>query len=309
MIPCYNEQEVITHTVKTVLQLLETLVDQGLCSTDDSGVLLVDDGSVDRTWFLLEELSRECSRVRAIRLSRNRGHQVALLAGLLEVRRYADLSISLDADLQDDLSLCAQMLHLAADGVEIVYGVRHERSVDPFAKRLWAFLFYRVASRFGIQGIPGHADFRMLTSRVLRAIAEYPERSLYLRGLIPLLGFASATLPYTRQPRHRGTSKYPFRASLGLAIDAVVSLSDYPLRLIAWSGLVIAGFAVLALIVLLIRYSLGGTVIGWTSIMVVVIAAAGLQMLALGVIGEYLSRIYREVKRRPRFHVRDRLGT
>ena len=308
MIPCYNEQEVITHTVNAVLRLLDDLASKGFCKALNSGVLLVDDGSVDRTWSILEDLSHGSKSVRAIRLSRNRGQQIALLSGLLEVRDYADFCISLDADLQDDLSLCPQMLSLAADGIDIVYGVRDDRSVDPWSKRILAQAFYWLSAKCGIQGVPGHADFRLLSSRVLNAVADYPERSLYLRGLIPLLGFASATLPYRRQPRKSGSSKYPFRASLRLAIDAFISLSDYPLRLIAYFGFLIAALSILALAILILRYSIGGTVVGWTSIMFAITAAAGIQMLALGILGEYMSRVYREVKQRPRFHVRDRLG-
>lgn len=308
VVPCFNEQEILPTTVVRLKQTLNGLVDTGLCDQHGSGLLFIDDGSTDQTWLTLQNAAHEHTCVKALRLSRNRGHQTALLAGLLDVVNRADCCISVDADLQDDLGICAQMLMYWLQGLDIVYGVRRQRTVDTFGKRLWASLFYRLSPLFGLEGIHGHADFRLLSARVLKAIADYPERTLYLRGLIPLLGFNSATISYERQRRRQGSTKYPFRKSLSLAIDGIISLSAYPLRLIAWFGLCAALGSLFAMLGLVARYLMGGTVHGWTSLMVVIVAATGVQMLALGVIGEYLSRIYREVKRRPRYHIQDRIG-
>ena len=308
VIPCFNEQEVLPSTIPKILAALQELGCAGLCDLSASGVLFVDDGSSDQTWSLLANYGSATSAIRAIRLSRNRGHQTALLAGLLNVSHYADVCISLDADLQDDLSVCQSMLQLAKQGIDIVYGVRRSREVDSSSKRFWATVFYRLAPHLGLQSIEGHADFRLLTSPVLAAVAEYPERTLYLRGLIPLLGFSSACVFYTRQARAHGTSKYPFRSSFALAVDGIISLSNLPLRVIAYVGLTVAVASVFAALGLVLRHMMGGTVSGWTSIMVIVVAASGLQMLALGVIGEYLARIYTEVKNRPRFHIQSRVG-
>jgi glycosyltransferase involved in cell wall biosynthesis len=308
VVPCFNEQEVLPTTLIRLTATLDQLIDARLCDRHGSGLLFIDDGSTDDTWHALRQAACQYPAVRAIRLSRNCGHQTALLAGILNVIADADCCISVDADLQDDLSICPQMLMYWAQGVDIVYGVRYQRSVDNACKRLWASLFYLVSPLLGLQGIYGHADFRLLSSRVLRAIADYPERTLYLRGLIPLMGFNTATIAYERKRRSRGTTKYPFRKSLSLAIDGIISLSAYPLRLIAWFGLFAALGSFFFMLALLIRYFMGGTVHGWTSIMVVIVAATGVQMLALGVIGEYLSRIYREVKGRPRFHIQEHTG-
>lgn len=308
VIPCFNEQEVLPSSIPQVLHVLHSLSQAGLCEQSTSGILLIDDGSSDQTWSLMQDLAAVSPGVRAIRLSRNRGHQTALLAGLLDVVSYADVSISLDADLQDDLAICHRMLNLANEGVDIVYGVRRSRNVDSTSKRFWAATFYRLAPRLGLESIEGHADFRLLSARALAAIAEYPERALYLRGMIPLLGFSSACVSYVRQARSQGKSKYPFRSSFALAIDGIISLSNFPLRLIAYVGVAVAAFSAFASLALVVRHMMGGTVSGWTSIMVAVVAATGLQMLALGVIGEYLARIYTEVKNRPRFHIQTRVG-
>lgn len=309
VVPCFNEQDALPSSSAKLAETLHGLINSHLCCSERSGVLFIDDGSIDATWSSLQQTVGRYPFVKALRLSRNCGHQTALLAGLLHVLPEADCCISVDADLQDDLTICASMLLHYMHGVDIVYGVRLERSVDSPAKRMWASLFYRVSPLLGLRGIQGHADYRLLSSRVLAAIADYPERTLYLRGLIPLIGFTSTTITYERHQRLYGSTKYPFRKSLSLAIDGIISLSAYPLRLITWFGLSISLVSFLAIVVIVVRHLIGGTVQGWTSIMVALIAATGVQMLALGVIGEYLARIYGEVKRRPRYHIQESLGS
>lgn len=308
IVPCYNEEAVLDQSITTLLAELELLSEAGLCALEESGVLLVDDGSRDATWQLIDGWSRRDSRVSGLRLSRNKGHQPALLAGLAAVADYADVSISIDADLQDDVSVCREMLSLYRQGYDIVYGVRANRSTDSRSKRFFANFFYSLMLLMGVEIMPGHADFRLMSRVSLVELLRYEERSLFLRGMIPQLGYKTASVHYSRKIRESGVSKYPFRKSLSLAIDGVISLSYKPLRYIAYLGVLMALVSCLGMIAIVSNYLLGGTIHGWTSLMVVITIIGGVQLLALGVIGEYLARVYKEVKRRPLYHLQARTG-
>ena len=219
-----------------------------------------------------------------------------------------DITITIDADLQDDIGVCAEMLKLYHDGYQIVYGVRDDRSSDSLDKRLFANSFYALMQRMGVEIIPGHADFRMISATVLKELLRYQERALFLRGILPQLGYKSASVFYARKPRLAGETKYPFRKSLSLAVDGILSLSNKPLRLISYLGLLLAATSALGVLMILITFVLGGTVQGWTSMMVVVSVLGGAQLLSLGIIGEYMGRIYKEVKRRPVYHMQECVG-
>ncbi|WP_457767676.1 glycosyltransferase family 2 protein [Cyanobium sp. ULC084] len=309
VVPCYNEECVLDSTVPSLLGELEHLVAAGLCAEGRSGLLFVDDGSKDRTWELIDLWSSRDQRVNGLQLSRNKGHQAALIAGLTAAAQCADVVISIDADLQDDVSVCGEMLSLYQHGYEIVYGVRGDRTTDSWSKSLFANSFYSLMPLIGIEAVSGHADFRLMSRRAVIELLQYEERSLFLRGIIPILGYKSASVFYSRKVRQSGTSKYPFRKSLTLAIDGIISLSYKPLRYIAYLGLFMSILSFCGMIAIIVNYLMGGTVQGWASIMLIVTIVGGLQLLALGVIGEYLGRVYREVKRRPRFHVQSKVGS
>lgn len=309
VVPCYNEEAVLDHSINVLLAQLEHLNRSGLCCSERSGVLLVDDGSKDGTWQLITLWSQRDHRVMGLRLSRNKGHQAALLAGLAKAAEYTDVSISIDADLQDDVNVCEEMLSLYRQGYDIVYGVRGNRSTDSKSKRFFANSFYSLMSLMGIEIVPGHADFRLMCRQVLHELLHYDERSLFLRGIIPQLGYKSACVYYSRKTRGAGVSKYPFRKSLSLAIDGLISLSYKPLRFVAYLGVFMASLSCLGMVAIVINYLLGGTIQGWPSLMVLITTIGGVQLLALGVIGEYLGRVYKEVKRRPRYHVQANTGS
>lgn len=309
VIPCYNEECILDTTVPSLLGELEHLVAAGLCAEGSSGLLFVDDGSKDRTWELIGLWSRRDQRVSGLRLSRNKGHQSALIAGLTAAAQCADVTVSIDADLQDDVSVCAEMLTLYQQGYDVVYGVRGDRTTDSWSKRLFANSFYSLMPLMGVEVVSGHADFRLMSRRALLELLRFEERSLFLRGIIPMLGYKNASVYYSRKIRASGSSKYPFRKSLSLAIDGVISLSYKPLRYIAYLGLLMSILSFFGIVAIIGNYLLGGTVQGWPSIMLIVTVVGGIQLLALGVIGEYLGRVYREVKRRPRYHVDATVGS
>ncbi len=280
----------------------------GLCDPSRSGILFVDDGSKDSTWALIESLAATSECIGGLRLSRNKGHQSALIAGLEAVAQTVDVSISVDADLQDDIHVCSQMLESYLSGSDIVYGVRLERQTDTVSKRFFARSFYYFMRLMGAEIVPGHADFRMLSRRVLVELLRYQERSLFLRGIIPQLGYKTAITYYSRKARRAGVTKYPFRKSLSLAVDGIFSLSHKPLRLITYMGLILAGLSVAGILWTVLTYFMGGTVHGWASMIVIVVMLGGAQLLCLGVIGEYVGRLYKEVKRRPLYHVEENVG-
>ena len=300
VIPCYNEQEVLHETARRLTLKMRELADKGLCDPE-SRVLLVDDGSRDQTWAIIQGLHAENPLFEGLKLSRNRGHQNALLAGLMTARAHCDFSISMDADLQDDMDAMDRFIQEYDGGCDIVYGVRNKRDTDTFFKRQTALAFYRLMKGLGVDITFNHADYRLMSRRALEALSEFREVNLFLRGLAPMVGFQSGYVYYDRSERFAGESKYPFKKMLAFAIDGITSFSVKPLRLITTLGIVIFVASLLMLIYTLISFIAGKTVTGWTSTLASIWMIGGIQLLCLGVIGEYVGKIYNETKRRPRF--------
>jgi len=301
VVPCYNEEEVLPATKKELTKLLNRLKEQNLVN-EKSFICFVDDGSKDQTWKLVEEFSKE-PHIKGLKLSRNCGHQNALLSGLFYAEGLCDAAVSLDADLQDDVSVVEDMCKKFQEGIEIVYGVRKRRDTDTWFKRTTAEGFYKVMRLMGVDIIENHADFRLMSKRALSWLKEFEEVNLFLRGIIPLLGLKSDIVYYDRKERFAGESKYPLKKMLAFAWDGITSFSVAPLRFIT-----IVGFITLVVSLLLSLWAIGaklsGTAVsGWTSMMLIVLFLGGVQMLSLGVIGEYIGKIYKETKRRPRFFV------
>lgn len=300
VIPCYNEEEVLPETSKRLIAKMHSLMEKGLI-TEDSKVLLVNDGSKDRTWEMITELHKENPLFEGVKLSRNRGHQNALLAGLMTARNRCDISISMDADLQDDMDAMDRFIEKYNEGCEIVYGVRNKRETDTWFKRETALFFYRLMKGLGVDITYNHADYRLMSNRALNALAEFKEVNLFLRGLAPLVGFQSDVVYYDRSERFAGESKYPLKKMLAFAIDGITSFSVKPLRLITSVGFVIFVVSLFMLLYALIAWITGNTVAGWTSMLGSIWLIGGIQLLSLGVIGEYVGKIYNETKHRPRF--------
>ncbi len=306
VVPCFNEQEVLPETARRLLALLQRLSAAGKVAAG-SRVVFVDDGSRDATWSIIEQLAAADARCAGVKLTRNRGHQNALLAGLFTAG--GDVLVSIDADLQDDVEAIEAMLDRHAGGADIVYGVRSTREADTAFKRGSAAAFYRLMRWLGTESVDNHADYRLMSRRAVECLRQYPEVNLYLRGIVPTLGFRSEVVTYARAPRLAGESKYPLRRMLGLALDAVTSFSTVPLRLITLAGFVIfAGSMAVTLWALWVRFFTPDAVPGWTSIVLPMYFLGGVQILCIGVLGEYLGKAYRETKRRPRFFVEKTLG-
>ena len=300
VIPCYNEEEVLPETSKRLVKKMAELEKKGLI-TPDSKVLLVNDGSRDRTWELICELHKQNPMFEGVKLSRNRGHQNALLAGLMTAKGRCDVSISMDADLQDDMDAMDRFLEKYEEGCEVVYGVRNKRETDTFFKRETALMFYRLMKALGVDITFNHADYRLMSNRALEALSQFEEVNLFLRGLAPLVGFQSDVVYYDRSERFAGESKYPFKKMLAFAIDGITSFSVKPLRLITSVGMVIFVVSLFMLLYTLVSWITGNAVLGWTSTLASIWMIGGIQLLCLGVIGEYVGKIYNESKRRPRF--------
>ncbi|MBP3647146.1 MAG: glycosyltransferase family 2 protein [Clostridia bacterium] len=300
VIPCYNEEEVLPETSKRLVKKMTELEKKGLI-TSDSKVLLVNDGSRDRTWEMICDLHKQNPMFEGVKLSRNRGHQNALLAGLMTARGRCDVSISMDADLQDDMDAMDRFLEKYEEGCEIVYGVRNKRETDTFFKRETALMFYRLMKALGVDITFNHADYRLMSNRALEALSQFEEVNLFLRGLAPLVGFQSDVVYYDRSERFAGESKYPFKKMLAFAIDGITSFSVKPLRLITTVGMVIFVVSLFMLLYTLVSWITGNAVLGWTSTLASIWMIGGIQLLCLGVIGEYVGKIYNETKRRPRF--------
>ena len=304
VIPCYNEQEVLSDTAEKLAHKLTQLIDAGKIS-ERSRIAFVNDGSSDCTWEIIRAYTERSALFSGINLAHNEGHQNALLAGLMTVLPYADVTISMDADLQDDINAVDAMLEKYAAGVNIVYGVRANRSSDTFFKRFTAESFYRAMRALGADIVFNHADFRLMDRRALTALAEYPEVNLFLRGIVPMIGLTHGVVYYARKERLAGVSKYPWRRMTSFAWEGVTSLSARPIRLIAQMGMFISFISGLMLIWSIVRHFIGETVVGWTSLVVSLWFLGGLILLSVGVIGEYVAKIYLEVKRRPRYLVQD----
>lgn len=305
VVPCYNEQEVLPETNRRLLALLTRLTELQLIS-GQSAIHYVDDGSKDETWPLIESLAHADARVHGIKLSRNRGHQPALLAGLLTVE--GDALISIDADLQDDVSVIENMVREFMAGAEVVYGVRDSRQTDSRFKRSTALMYYGLMKKMGVDLVHNHADFRLLGRRAVEALRQYGEVNMFLRGIVPLIGYKAATVKYDRAERFAGVSKYPLRKMLTFAIEGVTSLSVVPLRLITLLGFLVSAFS-FAMILFIVYGTLvmKAAIPGWASSVVPIYFLGGIQLLSIGIVGEYVAKIYLETKRRPRYFIEQTL--
>ena len=302
VVPCYNEQEVLAETSKRLREKFQTLIGSGKID-EKSRIVFVNDGSKDNTWKIIEELHRQDNLFSGINLSRNRGHQNVLLAGLMTVKDCADVAISMDADLQDDINAMDEMLDKYYGGCDVVYGVRSKRATDTFFKRFTAESFYKMMNAMGANTVYNHADYRLMSKRALEGLAEFKEVNLFLRGMVPMIGYTSDVVYYERSERFAGESKYPLKKMISFAIEGITSLSTKPIKMITNLGVFIFLFSFVILIYSLIRHFSGDTVAGWTTIIVSVWAIGGLILLSLGIIGEYIGKIYLESKERPRYIV------
>ena len=305
VIPCYNEEEVLPITSKMFLEELEDLIHKGKIS-DNSRILFVNDGSKDKTWEIIENLAAENPHFIGMSQSRNRGHQNAVLAGLMESRAMCDITISIDCDGQDDIKAMEAMVDAYHDGSEVVYGVRSKRDTDTFFKRFTAESFYKLLNKMGVEVVYNHADYRLISSRVLKEFANFKEVNLFLRGMIPLVGFKSSSVYYERHERIAGESHYPLSKMLGLAIDGITSLSIKPIRLITGLGIGVSILSFIGVIWAVIAQLTGHTITGWASTVCIVCFMGGVQLICLGVLGEYIGKIYMEVKARPRYIISER---
>ena len=306
VIPCYNEEEVLPETSRRLVEKMAELTRKGLISPE-SRVLLVDDGSRDRTWELISALHKENPLFEGVKLSRNRGHQNALLAGLMEAKDKCDITISIDCDGQDDINAMDAMVDAYVnDGCEVVYGVRSKRDTDTFFKRFTAESFYKLLNAMGAEVVYNHADYRLMSARVLHEFANFKEVNLFLRGMVPLVGFKSTSVAYERHERIAGESHYPLSKMLSLAFDGITSLSVKPIRFITGFGVIVALISFIGVIWAIVEALLGATVSGWASMTSIICFVSGVQLICLGVIGEYIGKIYMETKRRPRYIISDR---
>ncbi|WFR55078.1 glycosyltransferase family 2 protein [Anaerocolumna sp. AGMB13025] len=302
VIPCYNEQAVLQETAARLKLKLEYLMNSGKIS-EKSRIVFVNDGSYDNTWIMIKELHERDSIFTGINLSTNKGHQNALLAGLLTVKGLADAVISMDADLQDDIDAIEKMIDKYHEGCDIVYGVRSSRVKDSFFKRFTAESFYKLMSYMGANTVYNHADYRLMSRRAIEDLSEFKEVNLFLRGIVPLIGYRSGIVTYERNKRYAGESKYPLNKMIAFAWDGITSFSIKPIRMISTLGIFVFSFSILMLIYILARYFTGQTVVGWASLTVSLWAIGGLILLSLGIIGEYIGKIFLEAKQRPRFFV------
>ena len=300
VIPCYNEQEVLPVTSGMFLEKINSLIAKGRVAPE-SRVVFVNDGSKDNTWNIIQELANSDEHFEGVCLSRNRGHQNALLGGLMTVKDRCDITISIDCDGQDDINAMDAMVDAYWDGCEVVYGVRSKRDTDTFFKRFTAEGFYKLMNWMGAQVVFNHADYRLMSSRVLNEFANFKEVNIFLRGMVPLVGFKSTSVYYERAERIAGESHYPLKKMLALAFDGITSLSVKPIRLITGFGALISVISFVGVIWAVVEAILGSTVAGWASTTSIVCFMGGIQLLCLGVIGEYIGKIYLETKQRPRF--------
>ncbi len=307
VIPCYNEEEVLEETTKQLNKKMNILIEENKISKD-SRVMYVNDGSKDKTWKIIKNISENEPLFTGISLSRNCGHQNALLGGLMTAKKYADVIISMDADLQDDINAIDKMLEKYQDGCDIVYGVRSARKKDSFFKRITAEGFYKFMKLLGVDCIYNHADYRLTTKRVLDELENYKEVNLFLRGIFPLVGFKSDIVYYERKERFAGKTKYPLSKMLNFAWDGITSFSIKPLRLICTIGFIILFISITIMIYSLIQKVIGNTVAGWTFLSISIWFIGGLQMISIGIIGEYIGKIYNETKARPRYIISENLN-
>lgn len=305
VIPCYNEQEVLPITAPQFLAKINQLASEGLIS-GDSRVMFVNDGSKDDTWNIIQQLADQDEHYIGIAQSRNRGHQNAVLAGLMEAKDMCDITISIDCDGQDDINAMDEMVKAYLEGCEIVYGVRSKRDTDTFFKRCTAESFYKLLNSMGAEVVFNHADYRLISSRALQELAKFKEVNIFLRGMVPLVGFKSTSVYYERSERAAGKSHYPLSKMLALAFDGITSLSIKPIKMIIGMGVIVAFISFIGIIWAVVEAILGKTVMGWASTTCIICFLSGVQLISVGVIGEYIGKIYMEVKQRPRYIISDR---
>ena len=300
VIPCYNEEAVLHETAKQLLAKMNSMFDRGMISRE-SKIMFVNDGSRDKTWEIIRELHESNPIYSGVKLSRNKGHQNALLAGLMTAKEKADMAISLDADLQDDVDVIDKMVEKYYEGNDVVYGVRSARDTDTFFKKFTAEGFYKIMQAMGVEIVFNHADYRLMSKRALEGLSEFREVNLFLRGIVPLIGYKSDIVTYERHERFAGESKYPLKKMLAFATDGITSFSIKPIRMITTCGFLIFAISLIMLIYFLVVHFMGRTVHGWTSTIVSIWAIGGLQLLAIGIVGEYIGKIYLETKARPKY--------
>lgn len=300
VVPCYNEEQVLPETSHRLKEKFNALIEAKAISSN-SHILFVDDGSTDKTWKLIENLYESDHVFSGLKLSRNRGHQNALLAGLSYASSHADAIGSMDADLQDDINALDQMLLKYAEGFEVIYGVRNDRSTDSFFKRTTAQAFYKFQSKMGVETVYNHADYRLLSKRAVLSLLEFKEVNLFLRGLVPLIGYKSCSVYYSRGERFAGKSKYTLSKMLSFAVEGITSFSTKPIKFISVTGLIIFFLSIIMLLYVFIGHLAGDVQVGWTSIIMSIWCLGGLQLFAIGIIGEYVGKTYLESKERPRF--------
>lgn len=300
VVPCYNEQEVLTETNRQLLEKMTSLMERGVIH-EKSRILYVNDGSKDQTWILIRKFHGENVICSGLTLSRNRGHQNAVLAGLMYAKEHCDVAITLDADLQDDINAVDQMIEKYYEGCDIVYGVRSARDTDTFFKRFTAEAFYKLINKMGGELVYNHADYRLMSKRALKGLLEFDEVNIFLRGMVPMVGYQSDIVTYERAERFAGESKYPLKKMLSFAFEGITSLSVKPIKMIFNVGILICIISVLAIIYCLVRHFTNNTVSGWTSLVMSIWFLGGLQLIAIGMVGQYIGKIYLETKARPKF--------
>ncbi len=303
-IPCYNEEEVLPETSKRIKEKIKGLIDNKIIS-EKSRVLFIDDGSKDKTWQMIKELCESDEIFSGIKLAHNRGHQNALIAGLMTAKEYADMVISMDADLQDDINVVDKFIEEYYNGSDIVYGVRSSRETDTVFKRSTALAYYRILQKMGVDIVYNHADYRLMSKRALQGLEQFKEVNLFLRGIVPLIGYKTSVVEYERSERFAGESKYPLKKMLAFAIDGITSFSVKPIRMITSLGFILFVVSLIMLVYSLVTKFLGNADSGWTSVICSIWMIGGIQLLSLGVIGEYIGKIYNETKARPRFIIEE----
>lgn len=307
IVPCYNEQEVIFNTIRTLTNLLTNMYVAHLIS-DDSKILLVDDGSNDNTWKIINEEGSNNPKISGIRLTRNNGHQIALMAGYAQINGLCDMAVTIDADLQDDETKIIEMVERYKEGYDIVYGVRESRKVDSLFKRTSAQTFYRFMQAMGVKTVYNHADYRLLSARAINQLLKYRETNMYLRGIVPTLGYKTACVYYDRKEREAGVSQYPISHMISLAFNGITSFSIRPMHMIMYLGIIFIFVAVCIVIWVLWCKLQGQTIVGWSSIIISIWFCSGCVLTSLGLIGEYVGRTYMEVKQRPRYAIMDEIN-
>lgn len=307
VIPCFNEEEVIFETANEISHILDDLINDSKINSE-SKILFVDDGSKDSTWKCIQKLNKENRYVCGIKFSRNFGHQNALVAGLTTVEDSTDMAITIDADLQDDVNAIPQMVDKYLNGVDIVYGVRNNRDTDSWFKKRSALSFYKLMSKLGVKMVPNHADYRLMSKRAIHALLKYKERNLFLRGIVPLVGYNTDKVYYARKERYAGESKYPLKKMVSFAVDGISSFSLAPIRAIMYLGIIVIILSVMLMIYTLAERFFGHTILGWSSLMISIWFLGGVQLLSLSLIGEYVGKVFAEVKERPRFEIQEKLN-